>query len=175
MKALLTRAVLVTCIACAGSVCAQDVLIRGANVHTMSDQGTLANADVLVRRGRIEAIGTGLSAPAGALTVAAEGRAMTPGLFGGLTAIGIEEVSLEPTTADANRGESVARRACSSLIEAKIQAMSPSPMTTRSRAVQPASEEVRVAGFIEISRFRHGIRRRKGIIARVRRLAERRL
>jgi predicted amidohydrolase YtcJ len=75
-------------------------LIRGATVHTAGEQGVLSNADVLVRDGKIAAVGTALSAPSGVTTVDAKGRALTPGLFGGLTAIGIEEVSLEPTTVD---------------------------------------------------------------------------
>ena len=87
-------------LACAALANAQDVLIRGATVHTVGDQGVLSNADVLVRDGKIAAVGTGLSAPSGVTTVDAKGRALTPGLFGGLTAIGIEEVSLEPTTVD---------------------------------------------------------------------------
>ena len=45
---------------------AQDLLIRNATVHTAGAQGTLENADVLVRGGRIRAVGTGLAAPAGA-------------------------------------------------------------------------------------------------------------
>ncbi|MGH8176688.1 MAG: amidohydrolase family protein [Steroidobacter sp.] len=80
---------------------AQDVVIRGATVHTVSDQGVLKNTDVLIHDGKIAAIGAGLSA-ANAVTVDAKGRALTPGLFGGLSAIGIEEISLEPTTVDAN-------------------------------------------------------------------------
>lgn len=84
----------------AQNVAAQDILIRGATVHTVSDRGTLTNANVLIRNGKIQAIGTGLSAPADATTVDAKGRALTPGLFGGLSAIGIEEISLEPTTVD---------------------------------------------------------------------------
>ena len=89
-------------VACASTVSAQDVLIRGASVHTVSEQGTLANTDVLIRNGRIEAIGSGLSIAAPGRTIDAQGRALTPGLFGGLSAIGIEEVTLEPTTADAS-------------------------------------------------------------------------
>src|SRR5688572_15839098 len=80
---------------------AQDVLIRGATVHTVADQGVLSNADVLIRAGKIAAVGANLSAD-GATTVEAKGRVLTPGLFGGLSAIGVEEVSLEPTAADAN-------------------------------------------------------------------------
>jgi hypothetical protein len=96
---MLIAIALLSCISLAS---AQDVLIRGATVHTVGEQGVLNNADVLVRDGRIAAVGTGLSAPSGVATVDANGRALTPGLFGGLSAIGVEEVSLEPTTADAS-------------------------------------------------------------------------
>lgn len=89
-------------LACATVANAQDVFIRGAAVHTVGEQGVLDNADVLVRDGKIAAVGTGLTAPSGVTTVDANGRALTPGLFGGLSAIGIEEVSLEPTTVDSS-------------------------------------------------------------------------
>lgn len=79
---------------------AQDVLIRGATVHTASARGTLANADVLVQGGVIRAVGPGLSAPAGVAVVEAKGRPLTPALFGGITEIGIEEVSGEASTVD---------------------------------------------------------------------------
>jgi len=80
---------------------AQDLLIRGARVHTASAAGTLEGADVLIRNGRVAAIGVGLAAPAGAQVIDAHGRPLTPGLFGGLTQIGIEEVALERSTVDA--------------------------------------------------------------------------
>jgi amidohydrolase family protein len=92
--------VAIALLACATVANAQDVLIRGATVHTIGDQGVLNDADVLVRDGKIAAVGSGLSAPSGVTTVEAKGRVLTPGLFAGLTAIGIEEVSLEPTTVD---------------------------------------------------------------------------
>ncbi len=85
----------------AGAASAQDLLIRGARVHTAGSAGTLAKADVLVRDGRIAAVGAGLAAPAGTEVVEADGRPLTPGLFGGLTQIGLEEISLEPSTVDA--------------------------------------------------------------------------
>jgi hypothetical protein len=80
---------------------AQDVLIRGARVHTAGDAGTLDRADVLVEDGRIAAVGGNLAAPAGAAVVEANGRPLTPGLFGGVTQIGLEEVNLEESTYDA--------------------------------------------------------------------------
>jgi hypothetical protein len=93
--------VAIALLSCVTLANAQTVLIRGATVHTVGEQGVLNNTDVLVRDGKIAEVGSGLSAPAGATTVDANGRALTPGLFGGLSAIGVEEVSLEPTTADA--------------------------------------------------------------------------
>jgi hypothetical protein len=93
--------VAIALLSCVTLANAQTVLIRGATVHTVGEQGVLNNADVLIRDGKIAEVGSGLSAPSGATTVDANGRALTPGLFGGLSAIGVEEVSLEPTTADA--------------------------------------------------------------------------
>lgn len=82
------------------TVTAQDLLIRNATVHTASARGSLNNADVLVRAGLIQSIGTGLAAPAGVPVVEANGRPLTPALFGGITEIGIEEVSGEESTVD---------------------------------------------------------------------------
>ncbi len=97
-KLLLIAAVLALAPALAS---AQDILIHGARVHTAGSAGTLENADVLVSNGRIAGVGKGLTAPAGATVVEANGRPVTPGLFGGLTQIGIEEVSQEESTYDA--------------------------------------------------------------------------
>lgn len=83
-----------------GSAVAQDILIRGATVHTQTAKGTLSNADVLLRDGKIHSVGTGLSAD-GAVTVDAKGRALTPGMFAGVSTIGIQEVQAESTTDDA--------------------------------------------------------------------------
>jgi imidazolonepropionase-like amidohydrolase len=79
---------------------AQDVLIRGATVHTASSRGTLKNTDVLVRGGIILALGTSLPVPADVTGIEAKGRELTPGLFGGLTDIGLEEIAEESDTID---------------------------------------------------------------------------
>src|SRR5690606_25624945 len=80
---------------------AQDVLIRNATVHTATERGTLQGADVLVQGGRIAAVGNGLAAGS-AQVVDAQSRPPTPALFGGITGIGIEEVSGEASTRDAS-------------------------------------------------------------------------
>ena len=84
----------------AGTASAQDLLVRNATVHTASARGSLENTDVLVQGGRIRAVGPALAAPAGITVVEANGRPLTPALFGGITEIGIEEVSGESSTVD---------------------------------------------------------------------------
>jgi len=79
---------------------AQDLLVRGATVATASARGNVEDADVLVQGGIIRAVGRGLSAPAGVPVVEGKGRMLTPALFGGITEIGIEEVSGESSTVD---------------------------------------------------------------------------
>lgn len=81
---------------------AQNVLIRNATVHTASTQGSLNDTDVLVQNGKITAIGRNLPNTGNAPVFDAGGKSLTPGLFGGLTDIGLEEISQEPTTVDAN-------------------------------------------------------------------------
>lgn len=84
----------------ASAVQAQDLLVRNATVHTVGTRGSLENSDVLVQGGIIRAVGRGLAAPAGTAVVEANGRPLTPALFGGITEIGIEEVSGESSTVD---------------------------------------------------------------------------
>jgi hypothetical protein len=79
---------------------AQEFVIRGATVHTASAKGTLKNTDVVVRGGIIVAIGADAAAP-NATVIDAKGKELTPGLFGGLTDLGIEEIAAESETVDA--------------------------------------------------------------------------
>ncbi|HEX5756649.1 MAG TPA: amidohydrolase, partial [Arenimonas sp.] len=97
MKRLLLSLALATAF---GHAAAQDVLIRNATVHTGTSAGRIDNGDVLVRDGRIAAVGARLDAPEGIASIDAKGRALTPALFAGITAIGLEEVSGEQPTVD---------------------------------------------------------------------------
>ncbi len=91
---LLPQALLLLAGACiAPALFAQDLLIRNATVHTAAARGSLEHSDVLIQGGVIRAVGPGLSAPAGVAVVEAAGKPLTPALFGGITDIGIEEVS----------------------------------------------------------------------------------
>ncbi len=87
-------------LAASGIASAQDLLIRNATVHTAGARGTLQAADVLVKNGRIAAVGASLSA-GNASVIDAQGKPLTPTLFGGITDIGVEEVSGESATVDA--------------------------------------------------------------------------
>ena len=86
-------------IAAAQCAAAQEFVIRGATVHTASAKGTMKNADVLVRGGVIVAVGPDLAA-ANATVIDARAKELTPGLFGGLTDIGLEEIAEEAQTID---------------------------------------------------------------------------
>src|SRR5690606_30093920 len=57
-----------------------DVLIRGATLVTVT-KGTLPNTDLLVRNGKIAALGKGLSAPEGTTVLDAEGLFVMPGII----------------------------------------------------------------------------------------------
>ncbi len=102
MKPFAAAALAAGLVLAATAASAQEVLIRNAKVHTAGPQGTLDGADVLVSGGVVRAVGPGLSAPAGAQVVDAQGRSLTPTLFGGITEIGLEEVSAEESTVDAS-------------------------------------------------------------------------
>jgi hypothetical protein len=88
------------CLATCGAN-AEDLLIRSARVHTVAAPGTLEQTDVLVRNGKIAAIGSGIAA-AGAKVIEAGNRPLTPGFYAGLANIGVTEVYAESTTSDSN-------------------------------------------------------------------------
>lgn len=118
---------------------AQDLLIRNATVHTATARGTLQNADVLVSGGRIAAIGPNLSAADNVPAVDAHGRPLTPALFGGITHLGVEEVSGEQNTVDATL-----------VLGAKTREMTVRPEFDVSLAYNPESSLVpvtRIEGF----------------------------
>ncbi len=58
----------------------ETILIRGGTLLTVTG-GTLEESDLLLRDGRIAAIGRGLAAPAGARVIDASGRFILPGII----------------------------------------------------------------------------------------------
>ena len=95
-------ALAVTGILLPASTLAQSIFINDATLHTMGSRGVLQEADLLIREGRIKAIGPDLAAPADSTVIEAGGRPVTPGFFAGITRLGLQEISLEPSTVDAS-------------------------------------------------------------------------
>jgi imidazolonepropionase-like amidohydrolase len=89
----ISNLVLLTIAFAATSVFAQpatDVLIHDAKIHTVASAGVLEHGDVLIHAGKIAEISArGIKAPQGAVVVEANGRPLTPGMFAGLSHIGI--------------------------------------------------------------------------------------
>jgi imidazolonepropionase-like amidohydrolase len=85
----------------APAVAASDsVVIRNATVHTATSAGVLEHTDILISGGKIAEIGHDLKTPTGAEVIDANGKPVTPGLFGGLGHLGIEEIGLEASVED---------------------------------------------------------------------------
>jgi imidazolonepropionase-like amidohydrolase len=72
---------------------AQTVAITNARILTMGPAGEIASGTVVVREGKIAAVGAGLAPPAGARVIDAHGGVVTPGLVAVGAPIGVDEVS----------------------------------------------------------------------------------
>jgi len=70
------------------------VLIRNATVWTMTADGILEEADVLLSRGRIAAIGQGLRAGGDALIIDGTGKHVTPGMIDAHSHTAVEDLGL---------------------------------------------------------------------------------
>ncbi len=71
---------------------ADTTAIVGGKVHTVGPMGTMDNATVLIVDGRIAAVGEDVDVPAGAKTIDAAGKIVTPGLFSPFGQLGLIEV-----------------------------------------------------------------------------------
>ena len=78
---------------------AQTVAITGATVHTVVGE-PLDNATVLVRDGRVAAVGTDVEIPPDAERIEATGHILTPGLIDVGSTLGLSEVEAVPDTRD---------------------------------------------------------------------------
>ena len=73
--------------------------VVGASVFT-GTRTLIENGVVLVKDGRIEAVGPNLPVPAGYETVDGKGKWVTPGLIIGASALGLVETNADPGTND---------------------------------------------------------------------------
>ncbi len=100
MKRLALSALCAALVTAAG-VHAQTVAITGGTVYPVSG-APIQNGTVLIRDGKIVAVGADVAIPANAQRVDATGKIVTPGLIDAATQLGLVEIGGEPSTRDAN-------------------------------------------------------------------------
>jgi len=87
---------------------AQTIAITGGTVYPVSGP-KLENATVLIRDGRIAAVGTNVAVPQDATRIDASGKWVTPGLIDGAGQMGLREISaVQNTNENQQRGNDVA-------------------------------------------------------------------
>jgi imidazolonepropionase-like amidohydrolase len=94
--------VVVATVLAAGTLQAQDagtLVIRGAKVFTLAGP-PIENGTVVIRSGKIEAVGTNVNVPAGARVIEASGQHVYPGLFDAVTPLGLTEIGAVDVTND---------------------------------------------------------------------------
>jgi len=85
---------------------AATVAIVGGKIQTVGPQGTIDNGTVLIVNGRIAAVGADVEVPAGAETIDATGKVVTPGLFSPQSQLGLVEVGFSAGPLDySQRGD----------------------------------------------------------------------
>jgi len=77
----------------------QTIAIEGGTVHTMTGPA-IEGGTVIIRDGRVVAVGRDVAVPAGARRIDARGRIVTPGFIESGTAIGLTEVGAVAGTVD---------------------------------------------------------------------------
>ncbi len=104
---------------------AQTYAIRGGTVHTLAGDPFVGT--VVIRDGRITAVGLEVETPAGAEIVDAAGRHVYPGLFDGVSRLGLTEIGAVGVTNDAREQGGF------------------NPHLQAATAIHPASEHIPVA------------------------------
>ena len=98
MKKLLS---LLALAALPAAAAAQTVAITGGKVVTAGPAGTIDGGTVVIRDGKIAAVGKNVTVPAGARRIDATGKIVTPGLMDSLSRLGLVEVNAVEGTVDA--------------------------------------------------------------------------
>lgn len=122
------RAALALALALAGaapSLASQTYAIQGGTVHTLA--GRTFVGTVVIREGRIVAVGEDVEAPAGAEVVDAAGRHVYPGMFDAVSGLGLTEIGAVDVTNDSREQGNF------------------NPHLQAATAIHPASEHIPVA------------------------------
>ncbi len=75
------------------------ILIKGATLHTVSN-GVLNNSDILLKDGKIAAIGKQLSQPSNTQVIDGQGKHVYPGLISTVSQLGLREIESVRATVD---------------------------------------------------------------------------
>ena len=105
MKPLLMGAAALLALVSGGAL-AQTVAITGGTVALGDGSEPIEGGTVVIRDGRVVAAGRGVAVPAGAQTVDATGKWVTPGIFAGFSRVGLLEVDAVDATNDVQANNS---------------------------------------------------------------------
>ena len=89
------------------AVSAETIAITNAKIETVSSAGEIANGTVVIKDGKIAAVGAGIVAPAGARVIDAKGQVVSPGLIAASTSLGVDEVNGVSSTRDESAGSEI--------------------------------------------------------------------
>lgn len=87
-------------LALAAPAAAETIVITGGTVALGDGSAPIANGTVIIRDGRIVAAGAGIAVPAGARTIDATGKWVTPGIVAGFSKLGLVDVDAVAATND---------------------------------------------------------------------------
>ncbi|MGH7483668.1 MAG: amidohydrolase family protein [Longimicrobiales bacterium] len=84
----------------AGSASGQTIAITNARIHPVASP-VIENGTIVIRDGRIAAVGADVRAPAGAQVIDGTGKVVTPGFLDSFTQLGVVEIGAVDETVDA--------------------------------------------------------------------------
>ena len=91
---------LATALALTGAASAETIAITHAKIVTLGSAGRIDNGSIIVKDGRIAAVGASVAVPAGARVIDAGGHLVTPGVVASNTSLGAGEVEGEASSDD---------------------------------------------------------------------------
>ena len=85
---------------CPAPAAAQTFAVTNARIHTAGAAGDIENGTIVVRDGRIAAVGANVQVPSGARVIDAQGRPVTPGIVATNSTLSVAEVNALDETND---------------------------------------------------------------------------
>jgi imidazolonepropionase-like amidohydrolase len=89
------------------AVSAQTIALTHARIETAGPAGEIADGTVVIKDGKIAAVGAGVAVPAGARVIDAKGQVLSPGIVAASSSLGVEEVEGVRSTVDVGSGSEI--------------------------------------------------------------------